>query len=122
MLSSNLASSSSKPSLSSEKMRVSKVGAATRAFVVVLLLLGRSYHLALQVSRDSSPEQLAKAYRKVLLKTHPDTGGRKEDQQKLQAAKDNWESARKGASTEGGRPRASADVGAVATQKQRQGN
>lgn len=122
MLSSNLASSSSKPSLSSEKMPVSKVGAATRALVAALLLLGRSYQLALQVNRDSSPEQLAKAYRKVLLKTHPDKGGRKEDQQKLQAAKDNWESARKGASTEGGRPRASADVGAVATQKQRQGN
>jgi|MEHZ01.2.fsa_nt_MEHZ010673156.1_1 hypothetical protein len=37
-------------------MPVSKAGAATRAFVAVLLLLARSYELVLQVNRDSSPE------------------------------------------------------------------
>ena len=51
-------------------MPASKLGAATRAFVTVLLLLARSYDLALTVNRDSSPEQLVKAYRKVLLKVH----------------------------------------------------
>jgi hypothetical protein len=100
-------------------MPVSKAGAATRAFVAVLLLLARSYELVLQVNRDSSPEQLVKAYRKVLLKTHPDKGGKKEDQQKLQEAKENWDRARKGASPQGGRPRAAADTGTLASQPQR---
>ena len=39
---------------------------ATRAFVKVLLALARTYELALQVNRESSPEQLVKAYKKVL--------------------------------------------------------
>ena len=74
-------------------MPVCKVGAATRAFVVVLLVLARSYELILAVNRDSSREQLLKAYRKVLLKVHPDKGGKKEDAQTLQAAKVKWDSA-----------------------------
>ena len=60
---------------------------ATRAFVKVLLALARTYELALQVNRESSAEQLVKAYKKVLLKAHPDKGGRKEDVQKLQEVK-----------------------------------
>ena len=61
---------------------------ATRAFVKVLLALARTYELALQVNRESSAEQLVKAYKKVLLKAHPDKGGRKEDVQKLQEVKE----------------------------------
>ena len=99
-------------------MPVSNVGAATRAFVSVLLLLARSYEVALQVNRDSSPEQLVKAYRRLLLKTHPDKGGKKEDQQKLQAAKENWDRARKGASAQGGRPNAAAVAGTLASPRQ----
>ena len=38
-----------------------------------------------------------------LLKVHPDKGGRKEDLQKLQAAKETWDSARKDTS-KAGRP------------------
>ena len=72
-------------------MPASLVGVATRAFVKVLLALARSYELALHVNRDSSSDQLVKAYKKVLLKAHPDKGGRKEDVQELQEAKEKWE-------------------------------
>ena len=74
-------------------MSLSRVGAAARAFVAVLSLLARRYELVLEVNRDSSPERLLKAYRKVLLKAHPDKGGSKVDTQKLQAAKASWEKA-----------------------------
>ena len=50
---------------------LSKVGAATRAFVVVLLALAKRYELLLTVTRGSSTEQLVKGYRKLLLKAHP---------------------------------------------------
>ena len=76
-------------------MPVSKLGAATRALVSVLVVLARSYLVALEVNRDSSPEQLVKAYKKVLLKAHPDKGGKKEDTQRLQEAKEVWDKARK---------------------------
>ena len=39
---------------------------ATRAFVSVLVVLARSYDVALAVSRDSSAEDLLKAYRRQL--------------------------------------------------------
>ena len=45
---------------------LSKVGVATRALVVVLALAKR-YELLLTVNRGSFTEQLAKAYRKLLL-------------------------------------------------------
>ena len=60
-------------------MALSSLAAATRALVSVLLVLSRSYLLVLTVNRDSSPEQLLQAYRKVLLKVHPDKGGKKDD-------------------------------------------
>ena len=85
------------------KMATSKLGVATRAFVVVLLALARSYNLVLSVGRDSSQDALLKAYRKVLLKVHPDKGGNKADVQTLQSTKEIWDSARKGTS-KAGRP------------------
>ena len=85
-------------------MPVSKVGAATRAFVAVLLALARGYQLALHVNRDSDREQLLKAYKRVLLKVHPDKGGSKADTQKLTMAKETWDKAFKGSAPQGGRP------------------
>ena len=72
-------------------MRVSKVGVATRAFVAVLLSLARAYQLSVQVNRDSSPDELLQAYKRVLLKAHPDKGGSNEHMQRLQAAKETWQ-------------------------------
>ena len=47
---------------------LSKVGVATRAFMVVLLALAKRCGLLLTVNRDCSTEQLVKAYHKLLLK------------------------------------------------------
>ena len=93
-------------------MPASKLGVATRALVSVLLALARSYDLALRVNRDSTHGELLKAYRRLLLKAHPDKGGKKADLQKLQEAKEAWEKARTGTST-AGRPQREAQGTAV---------
>ena len=102
-------------------MASSRFLVATRAFVKVLLALARTYELALQVNRESSAEQLVKAYKKVLLKAHPDKGGRKEDVQKLQEVKETWEKARKEKEPrpQGGRPKATTQVGTLVTRRAR---
>ena len=64
-------------------MALSGVAAATRAFVTLLLFLANRYHLVLHISRDSSADELSKAFRKVMVKAHPDKGGSKEHAQKL---------------------------------------
>ena len=99
---------------------LSRVQVATRAFVVVLLSLARLYELVLDVNRESAVEQVIKAYRKVLLKAHPDKGGRKQDAQTLQAAKETWDKARKGSTAQGGRPSERADAGALGCKHHRQ--
>ena len=86
-------------------MPVSKVGIATRAFVAVLLALARAYQLSVQVNRDSSPDELLQAYKRVLLKAHPDKGGSNEHMQRLQAAKETWQQTRSQSAGKGGRPR-----------------
>ena len=55
-------------------MALSGVAAATRAFVTLLLFLANRYHLVLHISRDSSADELSKAFRKVMVKAHPDKG------------------------------------------------
>ena len=76
-------------------MGLSVVQAAKRAFVKVILALALQYELALKVNRDSEDSEVLAAYRRLSKKVHPDKGGRTEDQQKLQAAKDAWEDAKK---------------------------
>ena len=77
-------------------MADSRLTVATRALVSVLLVLARSYLVVLDVSRESSTEQVLKAYRRVLLKVHPDKGGKKADAQRLQEVKETWDKARQG--------------------------
>ena len=93
-------------------MPTSSLAAATRAFVVALLALARTCDFVLSVNRDSSEDVLRKAYRKALLKAHPDKGGDKADVQKLQVAKEAWGRARANASS-GGRPKQLLDRGGV---------
>ena len=100
-------------------MAASKIGLATRAFVAVLLALARRYELVLQVNRDSAADQLKKSYRKLLLKAHPDKGGRKADLQKLQAAKEEWDKALKASTGKAGRPSAPGNGGTLACTSQR---
>ena len=73
------------------KMVASVKQSATRAFVAVLALLAKSYEVVLAVSRDSSEQELLKAYRKLALKVRPDKGGRVCDERKLKEARERWE-------------------------------
>lgn len=67
---------------------------AKRAFVSLLLSLGAVNSLVLKVNRESADKDVLAAYRRVLLKVHPDKGGKKKDFQRLHAAKEKWESTR----------------------------
>ena len=62
-----------------------------RALVSVLLELIRVYGLTMSISRDSSDKMLAGAYRKVMLRAHPDKpGGSPHHAKRLNDAYDNW--------------------------------
>jgi len=52
---------------------------AKRAFVSVILALCSAYHTATTVNRDSDDKDLLRLYRRLLLKVHPDKGGKKVD-------------------------------------------
>ena len=49
----------------------------------------------IKVNRDSSDSEIMKGYRWVVLKVRPDKGGNTKKFQKLQAAREAWERARK---------------------------
>ena len=57
---------------------------AKRAFVSVILALSSAYHTVATVNRDSDDKDLLRIYRRLLLKVHPDKGGKKADMQRLQ--------------------------------------
>jgi hypothetical protein len=90
-------------------MAVGPVQSAKRALVGVLLALALAYRVTVVLSRESTDEQVAKAYRRVLLKTHPDKGGKTDDQQKLQETKEAWDTAKRDAGQRG-RPPAPEDA------------
>jgi len=71
-------------------MGLSVLQFAVRTFVTVLLALARSYDSDIAVNGDSSEQQIEAAFRKLMRKVHPDKGGRNEDAQRLQQAREDW--------------------------------
>ena len=76
---------------------------AKRALVKVLLTIALLYSVRLDVNRDSTDEVVNKAFRRVVLKAHPDKGGLLKHAQALNAAKEKWDKARS-ADSKPGRP------------------
>ena len=73
---------------------VSELDRLRGAFVCLLLALARKYQVkVLGLTRDSLAAVLEKAYRRVILKCHPDKGGSGVDQVRLNDARDLWKAA-----------------------------
>ena len=88
-------------------MVLSAAQVAKRVFVRILLAFATQYQVSLSVSRDSADKDILAACRRRVKKVHPDNGGKKEDQQKLQDAKVEWEAAATNVRKGAGRPRQS---------------
>ena len=69
-------------------MAASAHQAARRAFVTVLLALAAAYGVAVAIHRDSPNAGLLTAFKKLILRVHPDKGGSVADMQRLQSAKE----------------------------------
>ena len=61
----------------------------------VLLYVAKAYGITPGVIHDSSQPDIAKAYKRVVLKAHPDKGGDPRHFRKLQEAKEEWDKVRK---------------------------
>ena len=68
-----------------------------RDLVKVLKDLAKKYRVQLALTRDATEDEVLKAFKRVVCKAHPDKGGTKEDAQRLNAAKDAWDQAKKNA-------------------------
>ena len=78
--------------------------ALKRALVKLLLALAREFAITLSASRDSPDEQVKKAFRKVIVRVHPDKpGGSVEHTKALNDAWSEWQSSQRAR----GRPSAS---------------
>ncbi len=88
-------------------MPASQVQLAKRELVKLLLVLAVAYRVGATLNRDSRDQQIMSVYRRIILRVHPDKGGKKEDAQALQEKKEPWDTARKKASQNQakGRPR-----------------
>ena len=75
--------------------------AVFEAFLLVIIRLCAQLGLRRKLTKRSSQKDAMKAYKALLLKVHPDKGGKPEDFKELQAAKDAFDAA---GSTKGGRP------------------
>ena len=76
-------------------MPLSLLEKAKRTFVSLLLQLGRAHGLAFDISRDSPDPAVLSAFRRLSRKVHPDRGGSLAESQRLNAAKDCWDEARR---------------------------
>ena len=82
-------------------MPSSSVLLAKRSLVSLLLRLAVAYQVVIFVNRTSPDAGVKAAFRKVVLKVHPDKGGDTAEFQKLQEAKEQWEAAAKSANCSG---------------------
>ena len=76
-------------------MPVSVIQAAKRFLVNLLLVFARHYQVTLTISRESEDKDVVRAFKKMILKAHPDKGGREGDAQKLNTAREAWDNAKK---------------------------
>ncbi len=72
---------------------VSAIDRAKRALVTLLRALATAHGLAFDLTRDSPDRAIRSTYRKVSRRTHPDHGGKAEDQTALNNAFGTWEQA-----------------------------
>ena len=86
----------------------SALDVAKRALVKLLRATASKHHTETSVSRESCDKDVAKAFRTVSLRAHPDKGGEKEAYQKLSAAYDSWQSLLKN-KRDVGRPKESSE-------------
>ena len=56
-------------------MPASAVLLAKRAFVKLLVRLAHAYTIIMSINRDASDPKVLAAFRKVVIKVHPDKGG-----------------------------------------------
>ena len=66
---------------------------AKRAFIKLILALAASYTVSVLLTRESTDSQVVSAFRRLVKRAHPDKGGRTEDVQRLNSAKEEWEKA-----------------------------
>lgn len=71
-------------------MAAGPVQVAKRALVTLLIALAQQYGVRLALKREDLDVLVNAAFRKVVKHVHPDKGGRLEDAQRLQAARDRW--------------------------------
>lgn len=84
-------------------MAVSAAGKARRALVAVLRRIVQLYTISVVLSFNSCDAEVLRAYRKVILKAHPDKGGNAAHFREVNEAKEAWDQAKKPA----GRPKRS---------------
>ena len=103
------------------KMAVSPALSARRVLIKVMLSLATLCSVLLSLSRDATDAEVRAGYKKLVRKVHPDKGGKTEDAQNLQVAKDMWDDAKEKA-TPGGRLRQSGARSANAGEEQQADN
>ena len=96
---------------------MSPPAALKRALVKLLLVLARQFSITLSVTRDSPDEKVKKAFRKVIVRIHPDKpGGSAEHTKALNDAWAKWQGAQRthGRLSSKGSSSASAAVAVIA--------
>ena len=74
-------------------MALSQPQLKKRSLVVAILAIAAVCNVHVDVQRESPDADVIRAFRKVMLKAHPDKGGSTADAQRLQGARAAWEDA-----------------------------